>query len=48
MWLSGPVTYDQGSITFNKDGTGIVHVTFHRFDFWSHSLLALHPMPAQQ
>lgn len=35
MWLWGPVTYDQGSVTFNKDGTGSFVATFHAFDNWS-------------
>jgi hypothetical protein len=35
MWLWGPLTYDEGSITFYKDGTGSLTCIFHAFDSWS-------------
>lgn len=35
MWLWGPLTYDRGVITFNKDGTGSLTCIFHAFDSWS-------------
>jgi hypothetical protein len=35
MWLWGPLTYDEGTFTFNKDGTGSFKAIFHAFDAWS-------------
>ncbi len=35
MWVWGPLTYDDGSFIFNKDGTGSFKATFHAFDAWS-------------
>jgi len=35
QWLWGPLTYDEGFITFYKDGTGSVTDIFHAFDSWS-------------
>jgi len=35
MWVWGPLTYDEGFFTFNKDGTGSFTATFHAFDAWS-------------
>jgi len=35
MWFWGPCTFDEGTITFNKDGTGSFKAIFHTLDIWS-------------
>ncbi len=34
MWFWGPLTVDEGVITFNKDGTGSVKNILHAYDIW--------------
>ncbi len=34
MWFGGPLTLDEGVITFNKDGTGSVTNILHSYDYY--------------
>jgi hypothetical protein len=45
VWFWGPVTLDEGVITFNKDGTGSVKNILHAYDIWSPDFPPTQPPP---
>ncbi len=45
MWFGGPLTFDEGIIKFNKDGTGSVKGTLRAYDYWSPGFPPAPPPP---